>query len=215
MPSLRSWTTVPTPYRRLRPHLRSGGSRPTGNRLCSTLSSGRGSRLPRLPRVELWRNSARKACRIATGSRRTSCPFRPYGSAGSLFTAHTMMERCRPERSGLRLTRRPRSVPASIRRPAAVSWLSSAWRAAGNFTDRSTSEAGRGFSRLPQRNCCTARYWLGTSTRGRSASPDTTPLATASGDWCKAARRRATVIGSSANHAMIWFCPISSLAHWR
>ena len=87
MPSLRSSTTMPTPYRRLRPHPRSGGSRPIRNRVCRTRSSGRSSRLPRRPRAERWPNSARKACRRATGSPRTSCPSRPCGSAGSLFTA--------------------------------------------------------------------------------------------------------------------------------
>jgi hypothetical protein len=121
----------------------------------------------------------------------------------SLFTARIMMGRCRQERSGLRWTRRPRSVPASIRRPAAVSWLSSAWRADGDFTDRSTSEPEPGFCRSLQPSCYTAKYWPAISTRGRSALPATTPRATASQGWYKAAPRRATVIGSSANHAMI------------
>ena len=40
MPSLRSSTTMPTPYRRLRPRPRSGGSRPIGHRLCRTLMLG-------------------------------------------------------------------------------------------------------------------------------------------------------------------------------
>ena len=203
MPSLRSSTTRPTRYRRLRPHPRSGGSRPIDNRVCRTPSSGRSSRLPRPPRAELWPNSARKTCRRATGSRRTSCLFHPCGSAGSLFTARIMMGRCRRERSGSRWARRPRSGPASIRRPAAVSWRSSAWRADGDFTDRSTSEPEPGFSRSLQPSCCTAKYWPATSIRERSASPDTTPRATASQGWCKAARHRATVIGSSANQAMI------------
>ncbi len=40
MPSLRSSTTMPTPYRRLRPRPRSGGSRPIGNRLYSNSELG-------------------------------------------------------------------------------------------------------------------------------------------------------------------------------
>ena len=179
MPSLSSSTTVPTLYRRLRLHPRSGESRPIGNRVCSTLSSGCSSRLRRLPRAELWPNSPRKTCRLATGSRRTGCPFRPCGSAGSLFTAHTMMAGCRRERSVSRWTRRPRLVPASIHRPAAVSWRSSAWHADGDFTDRSISEPERGFCRSLQRSCCIARCWPAISIRGRSSSPGTTPRATA------------------------------------
>ena len=202
MRCLRSSTTTPAPYRRLKLHPRSGGSRPIVNRLYSTPSSGRGSRWPRLPRAALWPNLARKVCRLATGSRRTSCPFRPCGSAGFLFTARIMRARSRRERSGSRWMRRPPSVPASIRRPAAASWPSSAWRAGGDFTDRSISELEPGFSRSPQPSCSTASYWQGTLTRVRSALPATTPGETASRGWCKAALHGATVIGSSANHAL-------------
>ena len=209
MPCSCSWTTVPTPYRRLRPPPRSGGSRPIGNRPCSRLSSGRSSRLLQLPRAELWPNSARKACRRATGWRRTSCPFHPCGLAGSLCTARTMTGRCRRERSASRWMRLPHSVPASIRRPAAVSWLSSAWRADRDFTDCSISGPEPGFSRSPQRSCCTALCWPAISIGGRSALPAATLCATPSPGWCNTALRRVTVIGSSANHATIWSCPIS------
>ncbi len=184
MPSLRSSTTMPTPYRRLRPRPRNGGSRPIGNRLHRTLSSGRRSRLLQPPRAELWPNSARKACRLATGSRRTSCPFHPCGSADFLFTARIIIAVCLPERSGSSWMRQPHSVPASIHRRAAVSWLSSAWHAArdcadGDFADCSISGPERGFSQSPRRSCCTAGCWPAISIRGRSALPATTPRATA------------------------------------
>ena len=78
-------------------------------------------------RRRIARNSARKGCPPATGSRKTSSPFRRCGLGVSLSMARITAAGSRPARSASCSMLRPRLAPASTRRPAAASWRSKRW----------------------------------------------------------------------------------------
>src|SRR5256885_1261699 len=86
----------------------------------------------------------------------------------------------RPLRSLLRSTRRRRSAPASIPRPAAACLPWTDWRGAVAFTGHWISGPEAASWRLPPRSACVARSSLATSIRKLCASRGIMPAATAS-----------------------------------